>query len=575
MAQDCFADFVKQRLRWARGMAQIIFNDNPWFVKGLTFAQRVCYTSGIWYFFNGVHRLIFLVAPLAFLLFGFMTINAGAVELAVYYVPSFLCLFWGYSILTHGYRHIFWAEVYETAMCVYMSIAALGTVFSPRHGKFKVTPKGTVSERLYFNWRLVLPQLIIASLIVLGVGMAAYRAYHNIDYWPGIVTNLFWAAYNLSLLIGAIYVAQERPQFRLTPRVPKRLRCELRLLDGTIAVGYTADISESGMAVMFDEPIPIAGTMALKLLDWDGGETSIFQVQAVRSMMDDNNRHMVGLRVVNRTDEQHQKLVRHMFGGDEIWEEVRQDRSLRKSVGSFFNTPGRISGLKETAFRRRTPRFKASLPVVIRTQDDQILNAYSQEVSETGLSIQLPANTSLELGQPLQLKVQWTNGEQSTMMTTVKRLEKVGDQLDVGVNFNRISREQRVELIQQIYGSREGLIRVAPPVTRMLRCAVLRQNGQVLSATSQEVSEMGVRLFLDKPASLQQEETVKVQLFWGDNQSTQLDGLLLVPDLTGETVQTGGPGKPAVIVYFRNASLEQLDELSAKMHAADEVPKLA
>jgi cellulose synthase (UDP-forming) len=66
MAQDSFGDFVKQRLRWARGMTQIFCVDNPILTGGLSLAQRLCYLSGIYYFFSGLPRLIFLISPCSF-----------------------------------------------------------------------------------------------------------------------------------------------------------------------------------------------------------------------------------------------------------------------------------------------------------------------------------------------------------------------------------------------------------------------------------------------------------------------------------------------------------------------------
>src|SRR5690606_31514768 len=140
-----------------------------------------------------------------------------------------------------------------------------------------------------FNWRIVLPQLIVGVLTILGLGMAIVRTMNTPDYAGGIYTNLFWSAYNLSLLLATIYLAQERPQYRLAPRVNRNINAELRLLDGTVAVGKTLNISESGMALVFDEPIPVAGTMALKLLDWETNETSVFYVQAVQSRIDATN----------------------------------------------------------------------------------------------------------------------------------------------------------------------------------------------------------------------------------------------------------------------------------------------
>lgn len=568
LAQDSFADFVRQRLRWARGMTQILFYDHPLLVGGLSFAQRLCYLAGITYFFNGLYRFVFLVAPLFFLLFGMMTIDAGFLEIFVYYIPSFICLFWGYSILTKGYRHVFWAEIYETALCVYMSLTALGTILSPGRSQFMVTPKGTVSERLYFNWRIVVPQLVLILLTVIGLIMAVVRSFYTPGWLPGILTNLFWAGYNLVLLVGAIYVAQERPQFRLAPRVPKRLRCELRLLDGTIAVGYTTNISESGFALVFDEPVPVAGTMALKVLDWDANERSVFQVQAVRSAMDEQNRHYVGLRVVNRTDEQHQKLVRHMFGSSDIWQEYRQDTSLSGAFWKLVGTPFRLTSKEEIAFRRRTPRFQATLPCLV--QSDQMpdgVQATTNEISETGLSLLVPRQLNPRVDQGLRVQVQWGNGHISDMTTVVKRVQPMGnDQLLVGINFINLTREQRLEIIHQIYGPRDGLVRTAPTVDLMVPCQVVRQSGEAITGRTQEMSEMGVRVFLEKPTSFYQEELVTVRFKWDDGEVTQHQGVLFVPDVAGEQVQTGGLGKPPAIVYFRNLGMAELDMLSARMH---------
>lgn len=560
LAQDSYADFIKQRLRWARGMTQILFNDHPLFTPGLSWPQRLCYLSGIWYFYNGLHRMVFLVAPLFFLLFGLMTMDAGFIELLTYYVPSFLCLFWGYSLLTYGYRHMFWAEIYETALCLYMSLAALGTLFSPKRSKFMVTPKGTVSDRLFFNWRVVVPQLALATLTVVGLCMAVYRASTSPNYLGGILTNVFWCCYNLVLLVGAVYVGQERPQYRLTPRVDKRIRCELRLLDGTMAVGYTTNISETGVATMFDEPVPIAGTMALKIMDWDINETSVFNVQAIRSTVDGNNHHYIGLRVVNRTDEQHQKLVRHMFGNEDIWAPYKQDKSILRAFALLAVSAFRIPGIEEFAFRRRTPRFQAQLSCQVQTEFGTQHNSVTHEISETGLSLSIPYDTRLRQEQPMMVRLQWNGGQVSELSTMVRRMEpQAGGQVLLGLNFVQLAKEQRLELINQIYGARDTLVRVAPTVSRMVPCTVTATGtGASIEATTQEMSEMGLRLYFSQGATgFNQEEPVRVTLQWEDGQQSQLEGVLVTPDGSG----AGSNG----LVYFKNVSLPQLDDLSKRM----------
>jgi len=561
MAQDSFGDFVKQRLRWARGMAQIIFHDNPLFVKGLTFAQRMCYCSGVWYFFTGPMRLIFILTPLMYLLFGLRPIEATLTEIFIYYVPSFVALYWGYSILSKNTRHLFWSEVYETSVSLYHTIAAYGALISPKDNTFNVTPKGHISNQIFFNWQLVWPQLVLSMAIAIGLVVAAYRSFENPAYLGGLFTNFFWGIYNLALLLGSIYVAQERPQFRLTPRVSKRVRCELRLLDGTIAVGHVSNLSESGFAATFPEPIPVAGTLAIKLMDWSIDEVNVFGVQVVRSYVDpDTKEHTVGLRVVNRTDEQHQAIIRHMFSSDSVWNQTQHDDfSFGTSLLSMLNTVFRLNRAEEIPYRRRTPRFQAFLPAVIQREGLPAINSFTNEVSETGLSLVMPEKNPYRINDRLLLKIKWSNGHTSELSTSVKRVIPFQkDQVLVGVNFLRLSRDERLEVIEQIYGPREGLIRIAPSSTMRVSCMLKMDEGLTYAGVTKEISEMGVRLTLDRPLTIHTAIHANLELTWDEGVVTEYPCNLIPNTLSGESVGTH-------LVYFDDMSLEMLDDISKRL----------
>jgi cellulose synthase (UDP-forming) len=562
MAQDSFGDFVKQRLRWARGMAQIIFHDNPLFAKGLSLPQRLCYSSGVWYFFTGPMRLIFVLTPLLYLLFGLRPIEATITEILIYYLPSFVSLYWGYSILSRGTRHLFWSEVYETSVSIYHTLAAYGTLISPFTGKFNVTPKGELTEHMYFNWRLVWPQLFLSLLIGLGLVVAAYRSFENPAYLGGLFTNFFWGVYNLSLLLGAIYVAQERPQFRLAPRVNKRIRCELRLLDGTIAVGHVLNLSESGLAVLFPEPIPVAGTLSLKLFDWSINETSIFNTQVVRSYVDpDTKEHTVGLRVVNRTDDQHQRLVRHMFSSAAIWNQKKENvQSWNNSLLSMLNTVFRLNRAEERPYRRRTPRFQVFLPASIENAQGTLMRAFTNEVSETGLSIVMPEKHPYHMNEPVQVEIKWSNGHSSRLATTVKRIIPFQHkQVLIGMNFVGLSREERLEVIEQIYGPREGLVRIAPSSAVQVPCRIELTDGRTYKGTSTEISEMGVRLRLDREIIASEPLAAKVQIHWPRHSSVTYQATFVPNEISGED-----PG--ISLFYFEIESLDALDTISRQIY---------
>ena len=60
---ETFEGYVKQRSRWATGCAQVLVCDNPLFKSGLSFGQRIDYFGAIYYFFLGLPRIVYLVAP--------------------------------------------------------------------------------------------------------------------------------------------------------------------------------------------------------------------------------------------------------------------------------------------------------------------------------------------------------------------------------------------------------------------------------------------------------------------------------------------------------------------------------
>nr|MBA2817619.1 UDP-forming cellulose synthase catalytic subunit [Candidatus Pantoea persica] len=78
LATESLSAHIGQRILWARGMVQIFRLDNPLFGEGLKWAQRLCYANAMLHFLSGIPRLIFLLAPLAFLLCHAYIIYASA-----------------------------------------------------------------------------------------------------------------------------------------------------------------------------------------------------------------------------------------------------------------------------------------------------------------------------------------------------------------------------------------------------------------------------------------------------------------------------------------------------------------
>lgn len=524
MAQDSFMDYLNQRLRWGRGMFQILRYDNPLFVPGLRFGQRLCYFSGIYYFFHGLPRIIFLLSPLCFLAGGLKPIDAQIFEMIIYYVPSFLITILSFSIVTKGIRQTFWSEVYESATSLYLFITTTLAIVLPGRARFKVTPKGTMYEETTFQWITIIPQLVIASLTMIGLVLGLVRIFVNFDYAGGIFPNIFWASYNLILMIGAIIVAANRPQYRSSPRIFKKIRCELGLVDNTYAVGYTTNISETGLAVELEKPVPVSDVVTIRITDTDIGVNTTLTGQVVRSSVNKDNRHYLGLRLINRTDQQHQNLVRHMFTAPNNWDiHWEEQAEPAYSFGKLVSTLFRWSSIQETPLYRVAPRFDASLSCVLMV-NNQTLTGVTREISETGVAVNVNSPTNLNIGDRLYIRIQWPDSKISELPCEVARLIKPGRaNALIGLKFLNLSIEQKVTIINYLYKQANAVVRVAPNFRRTLSCLVVKEGlAEPLSGFTYEISETSLSVGV-KTVPFAVGDQVKLMLQWEDMSKLEFD----------------------------------------------------
>lgn len=116
LATESLADHIAQRIRWARGMAQIFRLDNPLIKRGLTLAQRINYFNANWHFFHGFPRLAFIAVPVLYLLFDLHPVDANVREVMLYAMPHLVLAALGAATMHRNVRHSIWPEVYE--LCV-------------------------------------------------------------------------------------------------------------------------------------------------------------------------------------------------------------------------------------------------------------------------------------------------------------------------------------------------------------------------------------------------------------------------------------------------------------------------
>jgi cellulose synthase (UDP-forming) len=259
LATERLSAHVGQRIRWARGMIQILRIDNPLFAPGLKFPQRLCYFNAMWHFLYAVPRLIFLSAPLIFLLFNHTNIPGFWAAILAYAMPHLTLASVTNSRIQGEHRHSFWNEIYETVLSPYILLPTLMALINPKFGKFNVTAKGGVVKRTFFDSRIALPFVVMLGFNILGLLMAIPRFFLWDRDRPGtVIMNAVWCFFNVIILGVCTAVAREMKQLRSNVRIAVAMPLTARTADGRTIAGETIDMSSGGSSLRFPEGVEFA-----------------------------------------------------------------------------------------------------------------------------------------------------------------------------------------------------------------------------------------------------------------------------------------------------------------------------
>lgn len=315
LATESLSAHIGQRIRWARGMVQIFRLDNPLFGKGLKLVQRLCYANAMLHFLAGIPRLIFLLAPLAFLLFHAYIIYAPALAIAIYVLPHMVHTSLTNSRIQGRWRHSFWSEVYETVLAWYIARPTTVALFNPHKGKFNVTAKGGLVEQRHLDWVITKPYMLLVLLNIAGIVMAFWRMAHGpsneiLTIWVSLV----WVIYNMIILGGAVAVSVEARQIREAHRVEIAMPAALARGDGHMVPCTLRDYSDGGVGVELREADALKENETVSLLLRRGQQEFSFPCQVQRVFG-----RRAGIRLHQLTTQQHIEFIQCTFARADTW----------------------------------------------------------------------------------------------------------------------------------------------------------------------------------------------------------------------------------------------------------------
>src|SRR5687767_1822891 len=327
LAPESYADYMLQHTRWAQGMVQIFILHDPLFVPGLTLAQRLCYFNCCLFWFFGIARVIYFIAPAAFLIFGMAIYHASAPQILAYAIPYVVSTFIVSDFFFGRTRRPFFSEIYESVQSVFLAPAVLSAIRHPHKPTFKVTPKGIGVQAEQLNaLSLVFFALLCLNLVAAASG--GLRFWTQPEFRDVIGVTLIWSLYNIYLAtvsIGALWEKRQiRQHHRLSvagtamvqfPRMRKRIEVDL------------VDLSLTGLS--FEAPIDFIVKERERVLveaSTADGLVSYFEGEVRRTREHEGGRVMVALQFL-KPRESFAEIVRFVYGDSRRWTAVWELRT--------------------------------------------------------------------------------------------------------------------------------------------------------------------------------------------------------------------------------------------------------
>lgn len=199
---------LTQRLRWAQGTVQVLLKENPLFLRGLSLPQRLMYFSTMWSYVSGFATIVYLIAPVLFLVFGVLPVNSYAAPFFLRFLPFMIANQLLFVIASRGLPT--WrGQQYTLALFplwIQACVSAAANVFGGVPLSFAVTPKVGTSSR-HWDLRRIRWQIVMAVVLVAAVVAGLVRLLLQGAEAVGTLVNIGWVGFDLvalSVLVGAV-----------------------------------------------------------------------------------------------------------------------------------------------------------------------------------------------------------------------------------------------------------------------------------------------------------------------------------------------------------------------------------
>jgi len=337
---ESFESFIGQRTRWCQGMIQIFLLKNPIFRRGLHFPQRLCYMSSNMFWFFGLVRLMFVIAPMFYVFFGLEVYRATAMEFFSYTLFYLMAAILMQSFLFGKTRWPLVSELYEYIQSFFSVPAILSVLLHPRKPSFKVTAKGETLAKDDFS-SLARPFFLMTALLIAAEVITIWRWFALPDTREVLYIVAAWNTFSLLLSLGGLRIVCERKQIRKSPRVIINEPAALIAGDLPPIKAFVLDASIGGAKVLVPQGAITElqlRSMPVYLRTFGDEQWNTLDVRLkVRNVRPDREGLAIGASFNDSSGEAHKAISRLVFASSDRWVAFQSARQR--------NAPGVMAGL--------------------------------------------------------------------------------------------------------------------------------------------------------------------------------------------------------------------------------------
>ena len=177
---DDIIGMIKQRSRWARGCIQILKTKNIFKIEGLSFQQKLEYISCISYWFFGVKRILSLIFPVIYPLFGIHIVICEPTIFLIFFLPQYIFKRFILDITEGHLRSSTWDKIYQTIIGPIIGKEVLKELFGYGSTKFEVTDKNKKNNNFdELNKSLIYTNFTFFSLNVCAIVHCIYEIFND------------------------------------------------------------------------------------------------------------------------------------------------------------------------------------------------------------------------------------------------------------------------------------------------------------------------------------------------------------------------------------------------------------